>query len=158
MVLLTLMGCSLTKPNVRSVKGDCYEALASLMKGQVRYYDITLGSVGRPIDPLPAFSVRFSGGETIASRDFSLENLRAHADEVTEKNGMVEVRREGAVFAFRGERLVSLRLFEAQLPGKVLNVGLGEVSATQFTELPVSEDFLVRVFGPIKEMSDTRVW
>ncbi|MBA4150634.1 MAG: hypothetical protein H0X66_21180 [Verrucomicrobia bacterium] len=158
MVLLALVGCSLTKANFRSVKGDGYEALASLRKGQARYYDITLGNVQRPIDSLPDFSMRFSSGEIIASRDFSLENVRTHADKVIEKNGVVEVRREGAVFTFKRERLISLKLFEAQLPGKVLTVALGDDSATRFTELPVSEDFLVRVFGPIKERSDKNVW
>jgi hypothetical protein len=82
---LALTGC-LTN---RFAWGENYEAHANLKNGHALYNNIQLGSPQHPIDFLPDFTLKLSGGRVVYSRDFSPANLRTPGDTLTEKNGMM---------------------------------------------------------------------
>ncbi len=152
----TLTGCLLD----RESRGENYTARGysdlqhgNFFRGRFTYDAIELGSLEHPIDTLPEFTLKLGNGKVVRSRDFSLQNLRTPGDFMeTKTNGRTDLRMNGAAFTFSGGQCIELTLSSRWWPDadmRVPSVELGYAAGQEFAAIPIPEQFLERVLGPM---------
>jgi hypothetical protein len=155
LLLLALTGCMLD----RQASGELYEANGysdlehgNFFRGHFTYYEIKLGSEQHPTVTLPDFTLKLPNGKVICSRDFSIKNLRTPGDALeTETNGLTVLRMNCASFTFSRDKCIEIKLSESGQPLDIKNppVAMGNASGKEFEQMPISQEFFVKVFGPV---------